>query len=124
MIAESPSGDMQATRGEVGLEHAIRAPTRRPNSPCDARLLFLGTFVSIWHWGYQRRSMKWIALALTGGTYALLLFLLTELQFSASERRFHINVSQQEFDLLWVSKRIISKSSQTGIPVLSVQPNM
>jgi hypothetical protein len=69
--------------------------------------------------------MKWIALALTGGTYCLLLFLLTELQFSASERRFLVNLSQQDFDLLWVSKRIISRPSQTGIPLLSVQnPNM
>jgi hypothetical protein len=65
--------------------------------------------------------MKWIALALTGGTYCLLLFLLTEIQFSASERRFRINLSQQEFDLLWVSKWIISKPSGTGVPVLSVQ---
>jgi hypothetical protein len=69
--------------------------------------------------------MKWIALALTGGTYCMLLFLLTEIQFSASERRFHINLSQQEFDLLWVSKRLTSKSSETGISVLSVQsPNL
>lgn len=65
--------------------------------------------------------MKWIALALTGGTYCLLLFLLAEIQFSASERRFRANLSQQEFDLLWVSKWIVSKPSQTGIPVLSVQ---
>jgi hypothetical protein len=50
--------------------------------------------------------MKWIAVA-TAASYCLLLFVLAERQVAAAEHRLHVYLSQQQFDLLMVSKRII-----------------
>jgi hypothetical protein len=50
--------------------------------------------------------MKWIAVA-TAATYCLLLVVLAHRQISAAEQRLNAYISQQQFDWLMVSNRIV-----------------
>jgi hypothetical protein len=50
--------------------------------------------------------MKWIAVA-TAATYCLVLFGLAQRQLSAADQRLHVYMSQQHFDWLMTSHRLV-----------------
>jgi len=50
--------------------------------------------------------MKWIAVA-TAATYCLVLFGLAQRQLSVADQRLHVYMSQQHFDWLMTSHRLV-----------------